>query len=138
MRQGRVGAERGSVAIEAAILVPVFIVLVGLIVAAGRVRTADGVVAEATRDAARAASMTQGDPVTAGQQAAQATLGGQGFNCPPAQIISHPGGGAGQEGTVTATINCQVPLADLLVRGLPGSAPVKYSFTAVIDTYRSQ
>jgi Flp pilus assembly protein TadG len=135
---GRGRGERGSVAIEAAMLVPVFIVLVSLVVAAGRIRTVDGVVVEASRDAARAASMAApGSAVAAGQRAGDDTLSSQGLTC-QVSVVPHFVVGPGQVGTVQATVHCTVPLSDLLWHGLPGSVPVTDSFTAVVDVYRSR
>ncbi|QMU76164.1 pilus assembly protein [Streptacidiphilus sp. PB12-B1b] len=134
---GRSETERGSVAIEAAMLVPVFIVLIALVVAAGRVRTVDGAVAEATRDAARAASLVApADAVAAGQRAGAATLSNQGLTC-QVSVVPHLNAAPGQVGTVQATILCEVPVSDLLWSGLTGHVPVKDTFTSVVDSYRS-
>ncbi len=139
MRRRQEGVERGSVAIEAAMLVPVFIVLVSLVIAAGRIRTADGVVVEASRDAARAASMATPDGArAAGRKAGADTLASEGLKCPTPVVVPHMNVGPGQTGTVKATVTCTVALSDLLWRGLPGKVTITSSFTAVVDTYRTQ
>lgn len=140
MRWGAEDAERGSVAIEAAMLVPVFIVIVALVIAAGRVRTVDGVVAEASRDAARAASLetTPGAARTAGAQAAGYTLSSQGLTCRTTVSTADMVAAPGRVGTVQATVYCKVSLSDLLLPGVPGSVPISSSFTAVVDAYRSR
>ena len=137
VKRGEVRAERGSVAIEAAMLVPAFIVVIALVVAAGRMQTVDGVVAQAARDAARAASLTNPVNAQAGVKAAQVTLASQGVTCASVQVVPHTNVPAGQVGTVTATLSCTVKLSDLW-SGLPGSVPVKQVFTAEVDVYRSK
>ncbi|QMU68876.1 TadE/TadG family type IV pilus assembly protein [Streptacidiphilus sp. P02-A3a] len=139
VKRGRVETERGSVAIEAAILVPAFIAIVALVIAFGRIQTVQGTVTEATRDAARAASMAPpAGAETAGVQAARATLSGAGLNCPDPTLQTNFGSGVGRAGTVTATINCTVGLTTILWAGVPGSVEISSSFTAVVDSYRSQ
>jgi Flp pilus assembly protein TadG len=137
--RGRLGPERGSVAIEAAILVPVFIVLVTMVIMVGRIRTVDGAVVEAARDAARAGS-TASSPDTAvlrGQAAGEDTLRSSGLSCPDPVVVRPRLDGALGVDTVQATVTCQVSLADLLWRGVPGSIKITSSFTAVVDAYRA-
>jgi len=133
----RGAAERGSVAVEAAMLVPAIIVVVALVIAAGRMQTADGVVSQAARDAARAASLT--DPVSSadGRAAAETTLSSQKVTCQTIDVVAHTDVPVGQVGTVTATLKCDIGLSDLLWGGLPGSVEITRVFTAEVDAYRS-
>jgi Flp pilus assembly protein TadG len=130
--------ERGSVAIEAAMLVPVFIVLVTIVIMAGRIRTIDGVVVEASRDAARAGSTasTYDSAISRGVTAGEDTLRSGGIHCPVPVVVPSLDARLGVD-TVQATIRCKVSLSDLLWHGVPGSIPINSSFTAVVDTYRS-
>lgn len=132
-------AERGSVAIEAAMLVPVFIVLITMVIMVGRVRTVDGVVVESARDAARAGSTASsaGQAVTWGEDAGEDTLKSAGLNCPSPVVIRPDLDAALGVDTVTATVTCHVRLSDLLWKGVPGSVPVTSTFTAVVDAYRT-
>ena len=43
-----------------------------------------------------------------------------------------------EAGSVSATITCAVPLADLGVPGLPGQVSLTESFSTVIDTYANR
>ena len=140
---GWAARDRGSAAIEAAILIPALIMLISLVVAAGRIRTADGAVAEAARDAARAASLTvsgNDNAASFGEQTGDDTLRQLGVTCDQAKpvTVTVDFAAAGQVGTATAHVACTVPLSDLLWSGLPGSVPLTYNFTAAIDAYRSQ
>ena len=56
------GPEAGSAAIEAAILAPGLLLILALIVAAGRVETAGAAVETAAHAAARAASLARTEP----------------------------------------------------------------------------
>ena len=51
------GSERGTMSIEAVVLVPVLLLITMVAVAGGRIVSAQGMVEAASRDAARAASM---------------------------------------------------------------------------------
>ena len=39
---------------------------------------------------------------------------------------------------VTATVSCRVPLADLVVPGMPGSRLLSYTFTSPLDPFRER
>jgi Flp pilus assembly protein TadG len=145
-RAGRADdAERGSFAIEVAILVPALVFFLLLVVAAGRTETAKATVDAAARDAARSASLsrTSGDALTAARATAAATLKQQGVSCSnpkPAQVnradFAPP---LGQTGQVTVTVTCVVLLRDLtFLPGLPGTVTETSSFTSVVDAYRAR
>lgn len=132
--------ERGSAAIEAAMLVPLFLVLLSLVVMAGRIRSADGTVVEAARDGARAASLadTAAGARAAGVAAADDTLQSQGMSCTvPAPDTNNMFPALGAIGTVSVTVTCHISMAGLLVAGIGGpSVTVSEKFVAVVDTYR--
>jgi Flp pilus assembly protein TadG len=142
----RTGSDRGSAAIEAAMLIPALVVMVALVVAAGRIRTADGAGAEASRDAARTASLnfTVAQATYYGAMAGNQTLDAQGMQCSQAAPVTFPvvrmDSTPEQVGKVTAKVTCTVSLADLLWKGvpLPGHVTITDEFTAVVDIYRSQ
>ncbi|GAA1923846.1 pilus assembly protein [Streptantibioticus ferralitis] len=121
----------------------VFILLLGLLVAAGRIMLARGVADNAAHAAAREASLAL-TPDT-GQQAAQAaartSLQDSGFHCSNMQVTVNSQGVAspvGQAATVTATVSCTVALSDIALPGLPGSRTLTGHFTSVVDPYRTR
>jgi Flp pilus assembly protein TadG len=140
-----VGADdRGSFAIEAAILVPSLLLFLLLVIAAGRVETAQGVVDAAARDGARSASLTRTTAAarTAAEKSVATTLHQEGVLCKDQQVVdvnvddfAPP---LGQTGEVTVTVTCTVPLGDLTVPGLPGGDPLISTFTSVVDAYRAR
>ena len=134
--------ERGSAVIEAVIGVPAFMLFVLLIVFAGRVAIAHQGVQSAAADAARSASIarTQGGAQTAGDTAAATSLANQHVNCTATTISVDTTGFASPVGTpaaITATVNCQVNLSDLLP-GVPGSKAITATMSSPLDTYRSR
>ena len=137
-------SEQGSFAIEAAILVPSILLFLLLVIAAGRIETAGGVVDAAARDGARSASLTRTAAAArhAARVTAATTLKQEGVSCRDQQVAQVDtddfAPGIGQTGEVTVTVTCTVSLGDLSVPGLPGSKTMKSSFTSVVDAYRAR
>ncbi|MFI8930600.1 TadE/TadG family type IV pilus assembly protein [Streptomyces sp. NPDC053474] len=137
------GGDRGSYAMETAVLAPVLIALLGLMVAFGRVTDAEAAVDGAAHAAARAASLER-DAASAqsqAQAAADRSLSGEGITCGTSQISVDTSGYAtavGQAATVTATVSCTAPLSDIALPGLPGAKTLTATFTSPIDTYRAR
>ncbi|MBO0822364.1 MAG: pilus assembly protein [Actinobacteria bacterium] len=142
MKGRRLGrADSGSAPLELVVLAPILLSLLGLVIAAGRTAVVEGSVAAAARDAARQASISL-TPVAAqanGQASAEAALRQDGLDCHPVVVIdtsqftSVP---VGQPASVTAVVSCTVPLANLALPGLPGTARLRASFTSPLDIYR--
>jgi Flp pilus assembly protein TadG len=135
--------ERGSAAIEAAILAPPLLVLIGLAIVGGRIQIAGGAIEAAAHDAARAASIsrTAGQAQTSAYAAAGATLGQQGLHCANLAVQVDTAGFAvpvGQPATVAVTVSCVVDFSDLVADGLPGSKTLNASFVSVLDTFRTR
>lgn len=136
--------ERGSIAIEAAILTPALLLFLLLVIASGRIETAKGVVDAASRDAARSASLarTPDAAVAAAQDSASVTLDQEGVSCQDGQLAkvdtSQFAPALGEAGEVTVTVSCTVQLADVAVSGLPGSLTMTSSFTSVVDGFRAR
>lgn len=134
--------EAGDAALELIILAPVLLALIALVIAAGRISIARGSVEAAARDAARQASLARspGAAQIAAQLSAQAALKQDGLDCTATVFVGTVGFSAplGQPAQVSATVTCQVPLSDLVVPGLPGSAPLSYTFTSPLDPYRGR
>jgi len=140
-RPSRPCGSKGSVTLELAILGPVLIIMLLLVIAAGRISQAHQAVEAAARDAARQASIAR-DPTTARANAlssAQATLTREGLSC-PAQVAVDTSGFSrpvGTAATVSARVTCTVHLADVALAGVP-STTITAHFTSPIDPYRGR
>jgi len=144
MQPARRQRDAGNAALELLILAPVVLLLISLVIAAGRTSLAQGSVQAAARDAARQASIsrTPAAAAAAATTSATAELAQEGLDCVPAPIVSVdvtqftvP---VGQPATVTATVSCSVPLSDLLLPGTPGSKSLSASFTSPLDPFRGR
>lgn len=139
----RARIDRGSAALETAVIAPVIIALLGLMIAFGRVIDADGAVDAAAHAAARAASLERDAPSAESQAraAAEDSLNGDGITCQTNDVTVDTSGFAldvGQAATVTATISCTARLSDIGLPGLPGAKTLTATFTSPIDTYRGR
>lgn len=142
LRRGRTD-DHGSAAIEAAILAPPLLVLIGLAIVGGRVQVAGGAIEAAAHDAARAASIarTAGQAQADAYTAANGTLGQQGLHCASLSVVVDTSGFSipvGQPATVSASITCVVDFSDLVADGLPGSKTLNARFVSVLDTFRTR
>ena len=135
--------DRGSYALETAVLAPALIAILLLMVAFGRVTDAEGAVDSAAHAAARAASLER-DASTArteAQNAVTRSLDGDGITCQTSNVAIDTSGyatGVGEAATVTATISCTANLSDIGLPGLPGAKTLTASWTSPIDTYRAR
>lgn len=139
----RVRGERGSVTLEAVILIPAFLLFVALVIAAGRVAVARQGVQTAAAEAARQASIarTAGEAITKAQAGARQTLADQQLQCLSSSVVTDTSGFAAPVGTpasVSATVTCQVDLAGVAIPGLPGSLTITASFQSPLDTFRGR
>ena len=142
-RTWRRRGERGSAAIETVVIVPAFLLFVLLILYAGRVAVTRQAVQAAAAEAARAASIARSSAEAQrdGAGGAAAALRNQGLPCRSQRVVLDTTGFAapvGAPATVTATVTCQLDLADLTLPGLPGSRTVTATMTSPIDTYRER
>lgn len=129
--------QRGSVAVEMAVLAPALVVLLLLVVFAGRVAQADGDVRRAASAAARAASLRQdpGDAEAAGRQTASANLVASGVGCARLDTdVDTTQFFAG--GTVAVTVHCTASMAEVSLLGVPGRRTFSARSIEVIDQYR--
>ncbi len=135
--------DGGSAAIEAAILAPPLLALIGLAILGGRIQIAGGAIEVAAHDAARAASIarTAAQAQADAHAAASATLSQQGLHCASLTVVVDTSGFAvpvGQPATVSADISCVVDFSDLVADGLPGSKTITARFVSVLDTFRTR
>ena len=128
--------QDGTLAVEAAIVAPLLLMLMLLVVYAGRAAQTDADVRSAAARAARAASLT-GDPAAAEAAAtdiATANLTTAGITCTTTDI--HVTADLRAGGTVTVTIDCEVTNTDLTMLAVPGTRWSTATATQVVDTYR--
>lgn len=121
--------------VELVLLTPVFVALLLLVVALGRIQAARADVDSAARAAARAASIER-DPTTArrtGDRTARDGISQRGYRCSTLDVDT-TGFTAG--GNVTVSVSCTVSLADVTGLGIPGSHTYTARFSEPVDRYR--
>ena len=136
-------ADRGSMTLELVVWAPGLLLVIGLLIVAGRVNSANAAVEQAATDAARTASTAR---TAAGAQdlargSAETTLAALGLQCTTTTVIVDTSGFTtrpGQSATVTATVSCPVRLSDLGIPGLPGTRTVSHTATSSLDTFRER
>lgn len=129
--------DRGSVAVETAVIAPALVLLMLLVVYAGRVSHIDASVQRAASEASRAATL-EGSPEAAEEaadDAARANLESTSSPCSDLAIDVdttdfQPGG------SVTATIRCTASMSDVALLGVPGTRTFTAASTEVIDRFR--
>ncbi|MDN5762678.1 MAG: pilus assembly protein [Microlunatus sp.] len=135
--------ERGSASVELVIVVPVLVIMLGLLIAGGRLWFARATVVEASQSAARAASLERsaGTAASAGQAAAARVLRTEGLDCGGLDVsvdTSAFGVPVGTPATIRSTVRCTVRFADLSLPGMPGSITVESAGASALDTYRAR
>ena len=128
---------------ELTLLVPALVVVLAVLVAGGRLWFARTTVAEAAQTGARAASLarTAGAAAADGRQASEASLATAGLRCARTSVQIRTaafGVPVGTPATITSSVGCTVPLADVALPGLPGSVSLTATGAAALDTYRSR
>jgi Flp pilus assembly protein TadG len=135
--------QRGAAAIEMTLLVPVLLLVLGLLVAGGRLWFARTTLNEAAQTAARAASLARSAATAniAGRDAGSQSLATAGLRCKSISVsistaaFSVP---VGTPSTVTSTVLCVVDFSDVFLPGWPGSVLLSGRGSAALDTYRSR
>ncbi len=135
--------ERGAATVELVVIVPALIIMLGLLIAGGRIWFAKSTVAQAAQSASRAASLarTAGEAGVAGRDAARSSLATGGLRCVDESASIDTGAFAvsvGVPATVSATVNCTVTFSDVLLPGLPGSMTLTGTEGSALDTYRTR
>jgi Flp pilus assembly protein TadG len=135
--------ERGSVAVEIALLAPALVLVLGLLVAGGRLWFARTTVVEAAQTSARAASLARGpgEAAAVGAEAGRQSMTTAGLRCASSSVRVSTAAFAvpvGTPATVTSDISCSVPFTDVLLPGMPGSLALAGHGSAALDTYRAR
>jgi len=126
----RTGDDRGSMAVEVVLLVPVLVAMMFLVVAFGRYVSAEGEVQALARDAVRAATFERSsDAALAAARAMAGAAAPDSLDCEPATMS-----GAFVAGSqITVEVSCVVSFAELGLMGLRGSATVTGTSTAPLE-----
>jgi len=135
--------QDGASAVGFAILAPVMIIVLLVILTAGRLSLAGNAVEAAAASAARDASLAR-DPWTA-QRAAQAaasrSLSQAGTRCQMLGAATDTSGlnaPLGQIGVVRVTVTCTARLSDIGLPGLPGEKTYTSTQISPVDPYRQR
>lgn len=133
--------DQGSITLELAVIAPALLLLLGLLVFAGRTATNAAAVDQAARSAAREASLARDASAALNASNAAAARELDRSACASTDVVTDTSGFArplGQDGTVSVTVTCVVAMADLAVPGLPGYRVVTSSATSPLDRYRAR
>ncbi len=129
--------QRGTLAIEMAIIVPSLLLIFALIYAYGRAATVNGALESGTRDAARSATIARS--AAEAQDRARTVLTEAVRDLPAScrsslQVTVSDGFVPGEPLTVDA--HCSYSLGDLGLPGAPGTITPRSSFTSMLDPNR--
>jgi Flp pilus assembly protein TadG len=117
---------------------PVLLLIIVLMVALGRIDSAQGDVESAARAGVQAA-VIQADAAEAQTEATSAaisTLTGAGLTCPSPQISTDTSNFVAG-GTVSVRVTCVTSLADVSIPGVPGSKTMTATATAPLDVFHT-
>lgn len=130
-------SDRGTLALELAIMTPVLVAFMMLMVGVGRIVNAQSQVDSAARDAVRDASIARsaGEAQSRAVAAAQASLNNHTW-CQggPSTLTDTSAWAPG--GRVSVTVTCDADLGGLSLIGLPGAKQMTGRATAPLDTFR--
>ena len=129
--------ERGSLAVEMAIIVPSLLLIFGLIYAYGRAAGVNGTLEAGTRDAARSATIARS--YDEAQQRARNVVRTAIADLPKScrdsvRVEVSPNFFPGEPITVDAT--CDYKMSDLGLPGVGGDITARSSFTSMLDPHR--
>ncbi|MEL4504765.1 TadE/TadG family type IV pilus assembly protein [Luteococcus sp. H138] len=135
--------ERGAVAVEVVLIIPVLMLVLGTLVAGWRLWSARAQVTDAAGAAARAATVEKSGSAARAraQSVARSNLQTLGLPCQGAGIDVDVSGfhrPPGERAEVTVGISCTVGLGDLLAPGLPGQWQVRAQGKHPLDTFRER
>lgn len=137
MTRGPARDDRGSAAVEMAIVAPAVFMLLMLVIFAGRVTEAKREVQSAAATAARSASLQSDEPSarSAAEAAAAEAMDNAGLTCTPMEIeFGHMDLSPG--GSVNVTVSCTADVASVALPGIAPDQTVSAEATEVVDRYR--
>jgi len=135
-RAGLARGERGSFAVELAVLAPVILAFLVMVIDGGRLTWAGSRLQGAARDAARAVSINHNSGQAAYNAALQAmneALANSGVDCGAPTLTLNPDprtAAIGNDQTVAATVTCDVQFI------MVGSRTLSRTQQSVVDRYR--
>lgn len=127
--------DRGSLAVELVIVMPLLLALLGVVFAYGRVAQVNGTLEAGTRDAARSASQARSAPEAAERALTAVRTSLPDGPCRDSLQVRLRDGVFRPGFPVTVQSSCRYPLGDLLL-GVPGSVTPSSSFTSPLDPNR--
>jgi len=136
--------ERGlAVSVEAAVVLPVLVLFIGLLLTLARVALAEQQVGAAAAAGARAASLERSEPRAgdAAREAVTAALAQRGLTCTSHRVrvdaaaVARP---IGQRGSVSVLVSCAVGLSDVSLPFVPGSVDVTAERRSPVDPLRGR
>ena len=130
--------EEGQAIAELVIVAPVLMLVIVLMIAIGRIDSAQGDVQSAARAAAQAAVVQDNatDAQTQALAAVTSTLANTGLTCPAPQVSTDTSDFTAG-GSVSVTVTCVTSLADVSVPGVPGTKTLSATSQAPIDPFRA-
>jgi Flp pilus assembly protein TadG len=130
--------ERGAVSTELAVITPILIGFMLLVVFAGRVAQAEGDVAHAAHEAARAASLvaTPAAAEEAATDTVSTNLNEGAVECRDVEVSVDTSSFA-PGGQVAVTVTCEASFADVAMLAVPGTRTFQATAIEVIDTHRA-
>ena len=134
----RLRPQHGAVSTELAVLAPLLIGFMLFVVFAGRVAQAEGDVANAAHEAARAASLAGGPQgaIEAATETAEANSAEGAVACRRLDVVVDISDfDAG--GQVTVTVSCEAAFGDIAMLAVPGSRTFVATAVEVIDAFRA-
>ena len=139
MTTGRVRRrdERGSLAIEMAMIAPGLLLIFALIFAYGRAGQVNGSLESGTRDAARSVTLARSydEALDRAKAVMLDAIKDTPQSCQNSMVLRIVGDYEPGE-PVTVSTECTYDLSDLGLPGAPGTLTAKSSFTSMLDPYR--
>ncbi|GAA1936104.1 TadE/TadG family type IV pilus assembly protein [Nocardioides marmoribigeumensis] len=129
--------ERGSMAIEMAIIIPSLLLIFGLIYAYGRAAQVNGTLESGTRDAARSATIARSydEAKDRARRVVDAAIVDLPRSCRQSVRVTVSDNFVPGE-PITVDAECDYALSDLGLPGAPGDITARSSFTSMLDPYR--
>lgn len=144
-RPARKRGQRGmSISVELAVLLPALVLVIALLIGAGRLALARIAVQQWADSAARTATLAR--DAHSAQARARAVVasdsGGSDLRCAGGWQLTVDTSAftlpVGQPGAVSATVRCPIALGDLLLPGVPGTVVVEAHASSTLDRYRGR